>query len=74
MNDINPYTCRLLIRLDGLLYRLRGQRLAWRGGHLCRVYPSGSAVAISTHFPAWMFRLACVVQNRWPRTRRLLSL
>lgn len=72
-SEHNPYTCRLLIRLDGVLYRLKGHRLEWRGGHLCQVYGSGSAVAISTHFPDWMFILACRIQNRWLWTRRVLS-
>lgn len=57
----SPYTCRLLIRADGVLYRLRGWRLEWRGGHLCRVHDSGSAVAIRSHFPDWMFRTAAEV-------------
>lgn len=70
----NPYTCRLLMRIDGLLYRLRGNKVEWRGGHVCIAYPSGSAVAVSTHFPDWMFRAAAFLQNRWPWTRRVLSL
>jgi len=74
MTDHNPYTCRLLRRIDGLLYQLRGWRIVWCDGHVCRRYPSGSKVEVPTHFPDWMYLLASKVKNRWPWTRKVLSL
>ena len=71
----NPYTCRLLIRIDMLLYRLRGRRVYWSGcGHLCERMPAGHGVELRSHFPSGWFRWAADVQNRRPWTRRVLSL
>lgn len=72
--DPNPYTCRLLIRADWLIYRLRGVRaIWWRDGSLCVRMPAGHGVELQTHFPGWMFHAACYLQNRWPWTRKVLS-
>lgn len=70
---MNPYTCRLLIRIDGVLLRLRGRELQWRGGYLCE-RNGVSWGEIRTVFPAWMYVTAANIQNRWPWTRRVLSL
>lgn len=69
----NPYVCRLLRRIDGVLYRLRGWEVVWNDGHVCRRYPSGSMAELPTHFPDWAYRWAAAAQNRWPSTRRILS-
>lgn len=73
---MNPYTCRLLIRIDRLIYLLRGQWTFWdkKSGHLVKRWPSGSKSEVRTHFPGWMFWKAAEVQNRWPWTRKVLSL
>lgn len=66
----NPYTCRLLIRLDKVAYTLLGKKPYWSTcGQLC--IGGGQA---KTHFPGWLFRLATRIQNRWLWTRRLLSI
>lgn len=71
----NPYTCRLLIRIDRVIWTLRGVRPFWgKSGHLVRQWPSGSMSELGTHFPGWMFFLAARIQNRWPWTRKVLSL
>lgn len=74
--DANPYTCRLLIRADALLYKLRGRRVYWASdGRLCERMPAGHGVELRTHFrwaPLWT--TAARVQNRWPWTRLVLSL
>lgn len=72
-NCVNPYVCRLLIRADRWLYRLRGRKAEWFAGRLCFHYSSGSRVEVRSHFPGWMFRAAAAIQNRWPATRRVLS-
>ena len=65
----NPYTCRLLIRIDKLLYRMRGIKAHWsKSGKLV----IGHCEA-QTHFPGWMFCLASRVQNKWFWTRNILS-
>lgn len=71
---INPYTCRLLIRIDALLYRMRGRRVCWLGGMLCERMPPGHGVELRSHFPGAWHAWAAVVQNRRPWTRRVLSL
>ena len=69
----NPYTCRLLIRVDALLYRLRGRRVQWRGGTLCELMPAGHGVELRSHFPNAWFLKAAELQNTHPWTRRVLS-
>jgi hypothetical protein len=74
----NPYICRLLIRLDRVLYRLCGVPTYWaESGHLCRaIYKNNTfshGVEAATHFPGWMFRSAAAAQNRWPWMRKILS-
>lgn len=84
----NPYTCRLLLRIDQILYRIRGRYFTYwsgpdndrpgprnQGGHLCErsVHYEGGWEVLS-HFPGWMFVLACWLQNRYMWTRKLLSL
>lgn len=71
---VNPYTCRLLIRIDALIYWLRGRKICWLGGTLCERMPAGHGDELRTHFPGSWFRWAARVQNRWPWTRRVLSL
>jgi hypothetical protein len=69
---VNPYTCRLLIRIDGLRLKLLGRELEWRGGYLCQ--KNGvSWGEIRTVFPDWMFIAAVNIQNRWVWTRKVLS-
>jgi len=66
---VNPYTCRTLVRIDALIYRLRGRRVRWMSGMLCE--RNGEA---RSHFPGSWFAMAAKVQNRWTWTHRLLSL
>jgi hypothetical protein len=71
----NPYTCRLLRRIDGVLWRLRGKEVFWSSdGHLCQRYPKGHGGELPTHFPGRFYVVAASVQNRWPLTRKVLSL
>jgi hypothetical protein len=71
---VNPYTCRLLKRVDALLYRLRGRRVCWLDGTLCERMSAGHGVELRSHFPDGWFRWAADVQNRRPWTRRMLSI
>lgn len=71
---VNPYTCRLLVRIDALIWRLRGKHVCWLGGTLCERMPKGHGVELRSHFPGSWFRWAARVQGRWIWTRRLLSL
>jgi len=71
---LNPYTCRLFIRCDALLYRLRGRRTCWLGGKLCERMPKGHGVELRSHFPDRWFWAAAAIQNRWWWTRKVLSL
>lgn len=74
---INPYVCRTLLRIDEVIWRLRGKRVRWWGpnsGHLCEVMPAGHGVELGSHFPGWMFKAAAAAQNRWLWTRKVLSL
>lgn len=82
----NPYTCRLLIRIDQIIYRIRGPYFTYwsggdepgdmktQGGHLCQrsVHYDGGWT-VRSHFPGWMFVAACWLQNRWMWTRWILS-
>lgn len=66
----NPYTCRLLIRIDKVLYEIRGKYPYWSScGHLCIDHGQ-----TKSHFPGWVFRYMATVQNRWLWTRRVLSI
>jgi hypothetical protein len=70
----NPYTCRLLRRVDKIIWKLRGKRVYWSSdGHLCERYPAGHGGELDTHFPGWMYVAAAKVQNRWFWTRKVLS-
>lgn len=74
----NPYTCRLLIRIDRWAYLLKGENVAWMEGRLCFLYlhfDDGTfhGAECPTHFPGWMFIRAAQIQNRWMWTRRILS-
>jgi hypothetical protein len=71
---INPYTCRLLMRVDAVLYRLRGRKVCWLDGRLCKRMPAGHGVELRSHFPDGWFRAAASLQNRHIWTRRVLSL
>lgn len=71
---VNPYTCRMLIRIDALLYRLRGRRVCWLGGMLCERMPAGHGVELRSHFPGSWFVAAAKIQNRHRWSRRVLSL
>ena len=71
----NPYTCRLLIRLDRIIHWFTSRRRTyWSSttGHLCFDYGT-YGVEARTHFPGWLFMWACKIQNRYPWTRRVLS-
>ncbi len=71
----NPYTCRLLIRIDRVIYWLTFRKTVWgNSGWLCRVSPSGVKWAVTSHFPDWMYRAATRIQNKWFWTRRILSI
>lgn len=71
----NPYTCRLLIRIDAVLWRLRGRRVYWAtDGKLCERMPKGHGVELRSHFPAQAFIAAADIQNRHRWTRRILSI
>ena len=70
----NPYTCRLLRRVDWLLYQLDSQPVVWsKGGRLCRVSPTGVRWEALGFFPGWMYGAAAWIQNRWFWTRKILS-
>lgn len=70
----NPYTCRLLIRIDSVIYRLRGREVFWaKDGVLCERMPKGHGVELRSHFPASWFIWAAAMQNRHLWTRRILS-
>lgn len=60
--SVNPYTARTLIRVDRLIYRLRGKETYW-SEHLCHVIRRDGkfshGVEVRSHFPGWCFRLAC---------------
>lgn len=71
---VNPYVCRLLVRVDALLYRLRGRKVCWIDGTLCERMPAGHGVELRSHFPDSWLLAACRVQNRWRWTRKVLSL
>lgn len=74
---VNRYVCRTLIRIDEVIYRLKGKRVAWDGpnsGTLIEVMPKGHGAELRSHFPGWMFVKAAEIQNRWIWTRRVLSL
>ena len=71
---INPYTCRLLVRIDALLYRLRGRRVCWLGGRLCERMLAGHGVELRSHFPNSWYIAAAKLQNALPWTRWVLSL
>mgnify|MGYP001573492162 CR=1 FL=1 len=73
MTDFNPYTCRLLRRLDWLLYRVTFRVVVWSGGYLCRLSRAGVLWEARSFFPGWMYSLAAWVQNRWFWTRKILS-
>lgn len=77
MNE-NPYVCRLLIRIDRIIYALKGRHTVWLGGRLCFLYGPDPkygyhGVQCSTHFPGWMFHWACNIQNRFIWTRKILN-
>jgi hypothetical protein len=74
MREFEPYTCRLLIRLDRAIFRITCRRRTYwdRDGKLCFDYGT-HGVEARTHFPDWMFRTAAKIQNRYPWTRRVLS-
>ena len=63
----NPYTCRLLIRIDKVLYHRKNPYWSNQGKLCIR------NAEVDTHFPGWMFRLAAGVQNHWFWTRKILS-
>jgi hypothetical protein len=76
MSSPNPYTCRLLRRLDLVIYRLRGidAEFSKTTGHLVYCPPElRHSWELTSHFPDWMFRLATKIQNRWLWTRKVLS-
>jgi hypothetical protein len=65
----NPYTCRLLRRVDYLIYRLKGHRPYWSSsGRLCEGHWE-----LTSHFPQWLYGKASELQNHWVWTRLVLS-
>lgn len=65
----NPYTCKLLRRVDYLIYWLKGKQPYWsESGRLCQ-----KNWELSTHFPGWMYSKAADIQNRWYWTRLILG-
>lgn len=71
----NPYTCRLFRRIEGLVWKLRGKNVVWsKDGHLCHRYPSGSMGELPAIFPGSWYAFAARIQNKYPVTRRILSL
>ncbi len=73
---VNPYTCRLLRRVDAIIYRLKGKKVRWAGpssGHLCEDYGT-HGVELRTHFPIKLYVVACDLQNKYVWTRKILSI
>lgn len=71
----NPYTCRLLRRLDAVIWRFRGRNVYWAtDGHLCERMPKGHGVELGSHFPDNWYIAAANMQNKHLWTRRILSL
>jgi hypothetical protein len=55
----NPYSCKLLIQIDQLIYYLRGISTFWSdSGHLCAISEWGVTYEVNTHFPGRAFRFA----------------
>jgi hypothetical protein len=74
---INPYICRTLIRIDEIIWRLRGKRVHWGGPNSGRLYETmgaGHGVELRSHFPGGWFIAAANLQNRQLWTRKVLSL
>lgn len=71
---VNPYIARTFIRIDALIWRLRGKKTCWLGGSLCERMPKGHGVELRSHFPASWHVWAANTQNRYLWTRRILSL
>ena len=69
----NPYTCRLLRRLDAWIYAAMGKTVKWSDGALCFVGHNGVRWQAPSLFPGWMYRAAAAIQNRWWWTRNILS-
>jgi hypothetical protein len=71
----NPYTCRLLRRIDRVIYFLVGKKVYWsNSGHLCQRYLKGHSGEVKSFFPDWFYIWACRVQNKYPLTRKVLSI
>jgi hypothetical protein len=71
----NRYTCSTLICADQFIYKLRGKDVFWTDdGCLVERNKNGVLGECRTHFPDSLFILACRIQNKWPWTRKLLSL
>lgn len=75
--SINPYTFRLFRRFEGLVWWIfKGKPVFWSDqGHLC-YRPVGCAHGVEIgrlSIPDVIYYKVCDVQNRWPKTRRVLS-
>jgi hypothetical protein len=73
------YTCSTLLCLDRILYRAKGKNCYWnrdKDGFEAVVIESkhGIKCEVYTHFPDWCFYAAAWLQNRFPWTRKFLSL
>jgi len=69
-NEPNPYTCRLLRRMEFAGLWVLGKRPYWSNcGHLCV-----NGAEHRTVFPAAVYRAAARWQNKCPSTRLILSL
>lgn len=72
---MNPYTCRLLRRIDYFIYLFIMKKPFWStdSGHLC-IKPKLAAFEAPTFFPGWMYRKAAEIQNKYFWTRKILSI
>lgn len=70
----NPYVSKNIIRIDKLIYRLKGVDAQWsKSGHLVKYHPKGHASELRTHFPDWVFMWAAKIQNKYPITRLIFN-
>lgn len=67
----NPYTCRLLRRIDYIIYFILGKNPYWhkKSGHLCIKNSEAE-----TFFPGCFYRLSAKIANRHLWTRNILGI
>lgn len=71
--QVNRYVARTLIRIDAVIWRLRGKNVAWYGGVLCENFGT-HGVELRSHFPGDVHRIAAKIQNKYLWTRKVLSI